>query len=82
MRDHPVIERLLRTGEGPCYERPVMHCRRCGGAIFEDENVFEWDGGEPDVCEECFLELVGHMFPTALARRMHICTIRAPRRGV
>lgn len=36
----------------------VMHCAGCGGEIYKGETVFQWDGEECDLCEDCFREKI------------------------
>ena len=39
-------------------ERPVKFCAGCGGEIYKGETVFQWDGEECDLCEDCFREKI------------------------
>lgn len=37
-------------------ETPVCYCDRCGGEVYREEMLFEWDGKR--ICTDCFKEKV------------------------
>lgn len=51
-------------------ERPVKFCAGCGGEIYKGETVFQWDGEECDLCEDCFWAALHKLGAVGVARCM------------